>query len=274
MTSGGLFIRGNTRFSRLVRLWVNIYLNTNINIYHLFPKSIEEAIMPSLQRALRISSRWILCHRHRHKQLGVENPGMLNEELSRNSDWRNGNKAFKDVWGVKAKKLKLEHAQDHLDYKYNPRKPEQKKRTVHGAAKAPYPLEGTVDHLDIEKYVDRSNVQYAISPGYHYVSCLKSMTDRHNDQAALEPSTTLPSIKITPLEISSLNRHALNNEMLMGLVGNNNGIIDFNNDVAFAQIRCATNLLIEEIAALTNAASLDRSVESDFDRFFNFFNDN
>ena len=30
----------------------------------------------------------------------------------------------------------------------------------------------------------------------------------------------------------------------------------------------------EEVAALTNAAPLDRSVESDFDRFFNFLNDN
>jgi hypothetical protein len=68
----------------------------------LFPKSIEEAIMPSLQRvsnndgdstapdttfkppqtlALQISGRWILYHRHRHKQLGVENPGILSEEL-------------------------------------------------------------------------------------------------------------------------------------------------------------------------------------------------
>ena len=100
-------------------------------------------------------------------------------------------------------------------------------------------LEGTVDHFDIEKSADRSNVQYAIPPGHHYVSCLKSMTDRHNGQAALEPSITLPSIKITPLEIGSLNRHALNNEMLMGLVGNNSGVINFNNDVALAQIRCA-----------------------------------
>ena len=148
------------------------------------------------------------------------------------------------------------------------------------------------------------------------------MADRHNAQAALEPSTTLPFVQITQFEIDSFNRHALSNEMLMGLVSDSNGMIDFN-DVAFAQIRYANqsmpafqpdpsaeaglmqslqqdfeinyglqysegvsaqaatapfavngDLLTEEgIAALTNAAPLDRSVESDFDRFFNFLND-
>ena len=100
----------------------------------------------------------------------------------------------------------------------------------------------------------------------------------------------------------------------MGSIGNSNDIIDFRNDVAFAQIHYADqsmpafrpdpsaeaglmqplqysdevsvqaatapsvvvsgDLPTEEIAALTNAAPLDRSVESDFDRFFNFLNGN
>jgi hypothetical protein len=150
------------------------------------------------------------------------------------------------------------------------------------------------------------------------------MAVRHNAQAALEPSITLPFVQVTQFEIDSFNRHALINEMLMGLVSDSNGMIDFNNDVTFAEIRYADqsmpafqpdpsaeaglmqplqqdfginyglqysdgvsaqattapsavngDLLTEEgIAALTDAAPLDRSVESDFDSFFNFLNDN
>ena len=315
----------------------------------------------------RPSNCWILYRTHRHKQLKAEDPDIPNEEICEfnallkrlldlvadslsaaariaGSEWRNGTKAFKDIWRVKAKELKLQHAQDHPDYKYNPRKPGQKKRrqrkittrAVHGAANAPVPDEipsdffnydlskATVDYLDIEKSADGSSVQYALFPGHHNVSCLKSMADRHNAQAALEPSTTLPFVQITQFEIDSFNRHALRNEMLMGLVGDSNGMIDFNNDVAFAQIRYADqsmpafqpdpsaeaglmqplqqdfginyglqysdgvsaqattapsavkgDLLTEEgIAALTDAAPLDRGVESDFDSFFNFLNDN
>ena len=96
------------------------------------------------------------------------------------------------------------------------------------------PLKGTVDHLDIEKSADGSNIQYALFPGHHNLSRLKSMADRHNAQAALEPSITLPFVQVTQFEIDSFNRHALINEMLMGLVGDSNGMIDFNNDVQWS----------------------------------------
>lgn len=356
------------RYRGLINMPVNVYKIPGIDIYQLIPDSIEASATPSLRepngsdggdpatattsepvRILipRPSNCWILYRAHRHKQLKAENPDIPNEEVSRiaGSEWRNSTKAFKDVWRVKAKELKLQHAQDHPDYKYNPRKPGQKKRrqrkittrAVHGAAKAPVPDEipsdffdydlskATVDYLNIEKSADGSSVQYALFPGHHNVSCLKSMADRHNAQTALEPSTTLPSVQITPFEIDLFNRHALSNEMLMGLVADRNDMMDFKNDVAFAQIRYADQSIPafqpdpsaevglmqplqqdfginyglqysdgvsaqaatapsvvvsgdlpteEEIAALTNAAPLDRSVESDFDRFFNFLNDN
>lgn len=269
------------RYRSLINMPVNVYKTPGIDIYQLIPDSIEASATPSLQepdgsdggdpatattsgpaRILipRPSNCWILYRTHRHKQLKAEDPDILSAAARiAGSEWRNGTKAFKDVWRVKAKELKLQHAQDHPDYKYNPRKPGQKKRrqrkittrAVHGAAKAPVPDEipsdffdydlskTTVDYLDIEKSADGSSVQYALFPGHHNVSCLKSMADRHNSQAALEPSTTLPFVQITQFEIDSLDRHALSNEMLMGLVGDSNGMIDFNSNVAFAQIRYA-----------------------------------
>lgn len=269
------------RYRSLINMPVNVYKTPGIDIYQLIPDSIEPSATPSLQepdgsdggdpatattsgpaRILipRPSNCWILYRTHRHKQLKAEDPDILSAVARiAGSEWRNGTKAFKDVWRVKAKELKLQHAQDHPDYKYNPRKPGQKKRrqrkittrAVHGAAKAPVPDEipsdffdydlskATVDYLDIEKSADGSSVQYALFPGHHNVSCLKSMADRHNSQAALEPSTTLPFIQITQFEIDSFDRNALSNEMLMGLVGDSNGMIGFNSDVAFAQIRYA-----------------------------------
>ncbi|CAI6335829.1 unnamed protein product [Periconia digitata] len=73
---------------------------------------------------------WMLFRDTKHKQLKDANPNLTVQEISTlcAQDWRRLAPQEKNEWRERAKEAKEEHKRIYPDYKYNPRKPGQKKK--------------------------------------------------------------------------------------------------------------------------------------------------
>ncbi|KAF1966918.1 hypothetical protein BU23DRAFT_485163 [Bimuria novae-zelandiae CBS 107.79] len=91
------------------------------------------------KKAPRPMNCWMLFRDEHHKQLKDQNPQMTVQQISTecSKEWKNLSEAKKDHWRARAKAAKEEHRRTYPEYKYNPRKPgEKKKRQSRKTARA------------------------------------------------------------------------------------------------------------------------------------------
>ncbi|KAL1866072.1 hypothetical protein VTK73DRAFT_4923 [Phialemonium thermophilum] len=81
-------------------------------------------------RIPRPPNAYILYRKDNHHKVKAENPGIHNNEISviLGSRWNNETQEVRDQYAAKAERVKQEFMKENPNYKYNPRRPEEKKR--------------------------------------------------------------------------------------------------------------------------------------------------
>nr|AAR83920.1 MAT1-2 [Dendryphiella sp. 414296] len=96
-----------------------------------------DALAAALKKAPRPMNCWIIFRDAMHKQLKGEFPNLTVQEISTRCSqiWHSLTPEGKKPWQAAAQSAKEEHLRQHPDYKYNPRKPGEKKKRQSRKAK-------------------------------------------------------------------------------------------------------------------------------------------
>ncbi|XP_066575875.1 transcription factor SOX-17 [Amia ocellicauda] len=160
---------------------------------------------PRIRRPMNAFMVWAKDER---KRLAQQNPDLHNAELSKmlGKSWKALPVAEKRPFVEEAERLRVQHMQDHPNYKYRPRRRKQVKRIkrlesgflVHGVSEHPGPALGSDGRL----CVDSLGVSYQ-EHGYQVQSQLSQM-NHYRESQSMGPhfeSYNLPTPDTSPLDV-------------------------------------------------------------------------
>ncbi|XP_068090874.1 transcription factor Sox-17-alpha-like [Hyperolius riggenbachi] len=158
-------------------------------------------------RIRRPMNAFMVWAKDERKRLAQQNPDLHNAELSKmlGKSWKSLTHADKRPFVEEAERLRVQHMQDHPNYKYRPRRRKQvkrMKRADNGFMHMPEQADSAVLSTDGRMCVDNFNVAYP-EPPYHHHSQMPQSGHYRDPQVMGAPydNYSLPTPETSPLDM-------------------------------------------------------------------------